>query len=66
MKERNISKEEVETCLEAPDISYPSHEDDDCINYVRNLPTGRKIRVVVNEKRSPQRIVVSAMEIEGE
>lgn len=61
MKERNISKEEVEACLEAPDSSYPSSEDDDCMNYVRTLPTGRRIRVVVNEKRPTQRIVVSAM-----
>ena len=61
MKERNISTEEVEACLENYQTSYPADNDDDCMNYVYTFQTGRKIRIVVNEKRPTHRIVVSVM-----
>ena len=64
MKERGISKEEVELCLGQYQVSYPSQDDDDCINYVFTLPAGRKIRVVVNEKRPAHRLVVSVMDVD--
>jgi hypothetical protein len=62
MKERSITEKEVETCLNDHEISYPNDDDDDCMNYVYTFPTGRKIRVVVNERRPNHKIIVSVME----
>lgn len=61
MKERNISTQEVETCLENHQVSYPN-DDENCVNYVYTSPTGRRIRVVINEKRPRHRIVISVMD----
>jgi len=62
MKERKISKQEVAVCLESYQVSYPVDNDDDCMNYVYTSPTGRRIRVVVNEKRPTHRVVISVMD----
>lgn len=60
MKERGISKQEVEVCLENYQVSYLGDKDN--MNYVYTSPTGRRIRVVVNEKRAGHRIVISVMD----
>lgn len=62
MRERGIPKQEVVDCLEQYQVSYPSESDDDCMNYVYTSPTGRKIRVVVNEKILKHRVIISVME----
>ena len=61
MKERGISKQEVEDCLENYQVNYPN-DDNDVMNYVYTSPTGRRIRVVINEKRVGHRIVISVMD----
>ena len=61
MRERNISEEEVSECLQNPDTTYPD-EDDDNMNYVCTLSSGRKIRVVINEKRPRHRVIISVMD----
>lgn len=61
MKERNISQEEVETCVENPETTYPSDDDLDCKNYVHTFSNGRRIRVVVNEAKPGHKVVVTAM-----
>ena len=61
MKERNISEQEVEECLEKYQTSYPDDNDDDCFNYVYESPGGRRIRVVTKDK-GKHRVVISAMD----
>ena len=61
MKERWISKQEVEDCLENYQVNYPN-DDSDVMNYVYTSPTGRRIRVVISEKRVGHRIVISVMD----
>jgi len=61
MREREISKKEVQGCLENYQVSYPN-DDDDIMNYVYTYPDGRRIRVVVNEKRPDHKIVISVMD----
>jgi len=65
MRERGISREEVEACIETPDVTYPSDDDIDCVNYVRSFPNGRRIRVVVNQEHVTHKVVVTAVEQES-
>ena len=60
MKERKISKQEVEIALENYQVSYP--DDNDNMNYVYTSPSGRRIRVVISEKKANHRIVISVMD----
>ena len=62
MREREISKKEVQDCLENYQVSYPNDDDDDEMNYVYTYPDGRRIRVVINEKRPDHKIVISVMD----
>lgn len=62
MKQRNISKEEVETCVNNPETTYPSNDDRDCINYIRTFANDRRIRVVLREKNPEHKVVISVME----
>jgi len=62
MKERRISKREVNECLEDPEVTYPDPADNDKINYERTCSTGRRIRVVVNGKNPTHRVVISVMD----
>ncbi len=63
MKERRISKQEVQYCLENYEASYPNDDEDNGkMNYVCTTPTGRRIRVVIDEKRPTHRIVISVMD----
>ena len=64
MRERGISREEVETCIETPDVTYPSDDDFNCVNYIRSFPNGRRIRVVVNQAHVTDKVVVTAIEQE--
>ena len=62
MRERGITKEEVEYCLENFVSRYPCENDDDHWNYVYHTPDNRRIRVVVNEKRQTHKIIISVMD----
>lgn len=62
MRERGISKEEVEACIENPDVTYPTNEDYDCVNHVKTFPNGRRVRVVINEQT---KTIITAIEVQG-
>ena len=62
MRERRITKEEVEYCLEHYEMSYPSKGNEHCMNYIYNSPNGRRIRVAVNIRRANHKIIVSVMD----
>jgi len=61
MKERHISQNEVEECINHPDIRYPSKDNVDCINCVKYMSNSKRIRVVVNVKKPSQMVVISVM-----
>lgn len=65
MRERGIKVEEVEYCLANYDKSFPCENDDDKRSYVCDTPEGRKIRVVVDDKRSNHKVIISVMEYGG-
>jgi len=62
MSQRRITKKEVEACLNQYKVSYPTEDDDNCMNYVCTFPNERTIRVVVNEKNPNHRVVISVMD----
>jgi hypothetical protein len=62
MKQRNISRQKVEACINNPDETYPDNDDKGCKIYGRAFPDGRIIRVVVNGKNPAQKVIVTAIE----
>jgi len=57
MKERGISREQVDECLNNYQTSYPNANDN--MVYIYNLPDGTRVKVVVREKSRDQRVVIT-------
>ncbi len=57
MKQRAITRAEVENVLDSYDIAYKDKEGNDC--FVGYLKNGKRLRVVVRKNTSPLRIITA-------
>lgn len=58
MKLRNMSKEEIEYCLNNHTIDYTDKKGNPI--YVVNTPGGRRIKVVVAKESNPVKVITAA------
>ena len=57
MRERNVSKKEVEICLAKPDITYTDKEGNHI--HIAHLETGRRIKVVTKKGSINPTIIIT-------
>ena len=57
MRERGISREQVENCLENYQIIHPDPKGK--IKYIYSYPDGSKVKVVVKEKSANHLVIIT-------
>ena len=55
MLQRKISKVDAESTYRNPDVTYPDDKGNPC--YVRNLPSGKRVEVVIEANSTPPFVI---------